>query len=446
MDEELKTDYKLDPLWTRAVEDVYNAYYGALGTTLTTNEEVFKAMDWSKSAGYPWNFVRMNTKKEVFDKQIRSVDNLIPFLMGFATRNYPATHTLSMKNELITVADRKAHKQRMYAISPVQLVIASKFLFYHQDQRLKNYANSRYGFCLFYSGVHSLFAGQIGKLNISYDESKWDKRFDVMKEVMAIRIRALRQFNKELPPWFEVLSNWVVMNNRFIQMLLPNGDVVYSDDHQNASGMDGTTTNNILGRAIRHRYVLLKSEYTPLPLVAPNTHMYGDDLEESPDPKNTRYLDPEWYDQTTRSINLVNKYRNVTQCVVGAEFLGFTVARAWWRPTVLVPKFRRNRILSGLYSITSRDGEKNLSRLIAYVLLSFPVSYDFYKSVVNLAVSFIEENINIDQASVALNFITNEKLLQYAFDGLESGGFLPQTQITMAEVEKVIEDEFQQEQ
>jgi len=202
-------------------------------------EQILVSTNMDTSNGQPW--LRLGYKKKR------------DFYSSAYCRHYLATYDhVNGKPPVWKIADKMEwypiekiilNKVRTFIIPPAHFVHLQKLHFGNQNERLKMYWWSAYGFCPYSGGVHRI-AEVLNqrRVKISYDVGNWDRGLPHLPTVYRLRTAFMPD---------DSLLDWIVENTVHSYLLHPNGHLLYKKIGNN-SGSVNTTTDNI----IAHFYII----------------------------------------------------------------------------------------------------------------------------------------------------------------------------------------------
>jgi hypothetical protein len=214
---------------------------------------------------------------------------------------------------------------------------------------------------------------------MSDDFEKWDKRFNVMRDVYEIKNAYLSE-SEAIDAFHQALMDYVVYNSCNVFILLPNGNIYISKDHMMASGKDATTVDNIIANDIRHEYLCLRADPRYLPDWKDLSKFYGDDSHFDITRKSPLFLNEAWYNSECNRINMYPVDHRITEGSTGWTFMGFTAQNWWKESTIVVPVFRGDRLRAGFYVYDDPTNVINISmRSLALIALAYAHSQALYE-------------------------------------------------------------------
>lgn len=201
-----------------------------------SNEEITRLINYDSSPGFLWTRYGFKTKADAADSPV-----FWDYFDQHSTSIRPIWRVVG-KIEWLPLSDLEEDKQRTFLIPPFDFLLLQKQCWQHQNESLKNFFWSSYGFCPYYGGVDKMAKNLLrNPLFIEYDVSGWDRKFPLMKYVYEIRNSALKRPPSHLAFTTENTINTLV--------LLPNGDLIEKGNGNN-SGSNDTTSDNIIGHEI----------------------------------------------------------------------------------------------------------------------------------------------------------------------------------------------------
>jgi len=420
--------------WGRAENLVYEKLSPALsGPQLSTAEEIERDLIDTKSTGFFGRFGGYMLVKDFKLKAKHETGDVLSFSRRHhASCAYPFVYYAKMKEEMVPIEKIMRRKQRMFTIMCKEHVVIHKYFFARQNKRLHKYQEIAHGQTWFYGFVNR-FAEELERHDVvvSEDDEFWDKSYYFAKSVYSIQTRVLRA-SRELKPEDYALLRDCVSNCIKCIVVLPTGDVV-SMEEVNPSGKDGTTESNCVARCLVEAYMqILYFNHIGKPVNTLSivnhklgTKYLGDDRIAGSSDYESGYLD--FYEQNVKNIGVRLKTYVRTKGAEGAEFAGFTFARAHWNSSYFVPQYKLDKLWFALFVEQHSEPDIILSRFMAFAFLIYP-HYSYFKMLRPIIVDYLKICPGSDQLrAVAIHFWWDEDYIRRAWTGLEGmagGGIL----------------------
>jgi len=310
--------------------------YLLASSKLATEEEIVSELIDRKSSGFFGRFNHYPTVREFKARAIAEKGGVLAYSKNhFRVKKYPAIYLAKMKTELVPHEKLIRRKQRMFLIMCKEHVTVHKYFFSSQNKALRLKDEIAHGQTWFYGYVNR-FAQELTRHDevASEDDEFWDKSFCFAKAVYWLQRRALLQVVELTPDDLELLD---VCINNCIECItvLPTGDVVSLRD-VNPSGKDATTETNCIARCLIEAYMQIKYyQHIEHPIDSAaivrhhvGTKYLGDDRIAGSADYPPGYL--KFYRENVHVLNVRVKTYVVTKGPDGAEFAGFTFAKAAW--------------------------------------------------------------------------------------------------------------------
>ncbi len=271
MDNQVVRLYQQCPLFRPAVEFVKSKFEVALTQPGMNISEAFQSMDMNKAAGF---VLKQNGYKKKY--QVVSSGIYQDFLKPDIMKEIPYWSACGKEREFLYRTDFVLNKkQRTFIIEPFELLLHHKLIYGKQNEGMKNFWWSAYGFNPYGGGV-GYMANMLlrHKRFTMFDVIRYDRIFPHMREVFEVK----NEFLADNP-----FKQWVTDNCCCSHVVLPNGDLI-EKDWGNNSGSGSTTVDNIIGMAICIVHALMRvgvaeseiDEYV-------TAFLYGDDVVMSDD-------------------------------------------------------------------------------------------------------------------------------------------------------------------
>jgi len=430
MREPIDRSFLSTPQWTQAIELAYHALRPALVSSpddfLSSSDEIKAELNMTKHAGHYASIQGcQNTGEWVSMAEARHGTLLEHVFHHFARSFYPCVYKSHMKIEWVPKVKILTRKQRMYLVQNKEMVVSHKHFFSKQSKRLRKYREIAHGQTYFFGNVHALSIGMRGSQVQSEDDEFWDKRFVFMRSIYQMRLRALRESKVELSAEQERVLLYVCQNMYDIIALLPDGNIIIVSDRLNPSGADATTENNCLGRVLLECYMqILYYRHIEKPIniikiasFKQNTRYLGDDRIACANDYEPGYL--EFYGCNLALTGVKVKTLVLTEGPVGAEFAGFTMRPSHWDHSFIVPHYKQDKILAGLYVSHDKSIDITDTRLTAFAFLLYP-QYGAFCTIKPIAIAFLQQHLEREHAQMAITFWTDESYLQQMWSGREA--------------------------
>jgi hypothetical protein len=415
--------YKDTPAWKCAVEMTKRQLVHRLSQCrMATESEVRESLKRKSSPGIPFIYQGFKTKGELLDS--------IPDgqLFEWAKKQMeisltPVLWNASMKKEPVPIEKLLRRKQRMFMVMPLHAVVLHKFYFGAQSKKLRSWGPIKHGDSWFFGGVNVLAKEFLSTYVRSDDAEFWDKRFPFMEEIYNIR-KEIFDNNNSLTDDQLALRDKIVSAIRNVLLVLPSGDVIMIRERTNPSGCDSTTENNNIARILLENYMRILFYYEshgtfPQSLsMVKGVYFCGDDRIACSKHLSKEYLD--FFANNIHKTGVINKVSVETQGPVGAEFMGFTIARSHWDRNYFVPLYKLDKLNFGFFATHDETQDVTASRLMAFALLLYP-RFSEFKRLQPVVVSYIHEYlVHTSLQNVTLDFWTDETFLRRMWTGEES--------------------------
>lgn len=283
--------FRDDPLWAVACKLVEEKYHSVFYQPPISFDDALATMDGSKSPGFPWGPMGYRDKATAMTH---------PEFARIVMEGKTTTiYKVAPKHEWKEIdAIQNLHKIRNFVIEPVHSAVQKKMLYYNQNQAMKQYGWSSYGFNPFQGGFDRMANQLLDCYGIeSGDIVGFDRKFAVMPEIYRMRNAGLRKHG--LNPQYEILAVKQEKDMVYIYMLLPDGSIVVIQ-WSNPSGSVNTTPDNILGNILMQTFKLLVASrdaqsVTPRKFLDGNSYfIFGDDYLGGVPEECKLVLDREW--------------------------------------------------------------------------------------------------------------------------------------------------------
>lgn len=248
MDVAPKKEYLDNPMWDLADEYLWDVWFKRLKfyTRVLRSEELLGTLNLSTSPGVPLTSMGFHKKKDVVAS---------PWGVEYLFKDFPyePLWRVVAKEEWYHQSDLLDGKIRTFIIPPFKFLNHQKVYYHTQNEALKEYHWSAYGFNPYYGGVDRLARRLIGKGNRlfgMYDVKGWDRLLNFLRDIYALRYSCHSEEHAES-------ALWVGKNTCRSKLLLADGYVVEKNDGNN-SGSNNTTSDNILCHEKLLAYFLLR--------------------------------------------------------------------------------------------------------------------------------------------------------------------------------------------
>lgn len=336
-------DYKHKPFWCEAKDYVYSNCDPLLraNTVFASSEEVFSRINLDSASGAVWSSLGFKRKREFFSSR-SCVEHLFSDPLDWG----PILWRVSGKTEWYGSVDLDNNKVRTFIIPPVDLLWWQQICYLHQNEAMKSFWWSEYGFNPYSGGTNRLAHSLLkrGKTIVSYDVKGWDRRLPIMRTIYK-----MRNVYSTDPALYE----WVARNTISSLLLLPDGTIVLKEIGNN-SGSGCTTNDNIFGHMFIIAYGLLclyGGDVSRLDLCS--VHIYGDDCILST-PDSFTYSEVEVVlSSSFGEFGLQLDPLIVTEGLAGHTFLGFEFGLV---NGFYIPRYNQSRLVASFcYTIDKKN-------------------------------------------------------------------------------------------
>jgi hypothetical protein len=339
---------------------------------LASSEEVVDWLDMSRSGGYPANYFKLRSKKEVL-----SDPGYQKFLQEFNFCS-PAYHWVKPKTEVLPMENILKNKCRLFVIPELALCYLQLKFGKRISLRIKNYRWSAYGFNPYHGGCHLLALRLLSKpIRFYYDVSGWDKFLGLLPDIYNI----LRDFSG-YPDFTEREKqefDWMVLNTTEMYCVMHDGSV-YLKKYGNGSGSGTTTRDNIFAHILILATILYSAFFDkygkyPNPRFVEEqiVNLFGDDSICSVDEEFDSVLKPNFVADIFAKFGMTLKYffGGKDYPLEKMEFLGFSFKKIkdhWF------PLYSQERLAAGLVyeGVNSNTRESFLSKTFVLTFMSYP--------------------------------------------------------------------------
>lgn len=270
MDQPISKRYKHHPMWRKAKDYVFRKLATVWeGIGLSSTEEVMTTYNFKTSSGIPWSQRGYKTKGDCFKSE-----EFLDYVSSPSVCDCDPIWRVSPKEEWKDAMDIDNGKVRTFIIPPLHLLHHQKMLFLKQNNAIKRWWWSAYGFNPYSGGVnhmaHRLMTAFKKTVFFMYDVKGWDRLMPIMKTVYKLR----SQFHEKSETR---LYRWVVRNTIASYLNLPNGDVIWKDWGNNSGSGDTTVDNIIAHMLILTMCLLVLSDGSEEFVDLVPAFLYGDD-------------------------------------------------------------------------------------------------------------------------------------------------------------------------
>ena len=197
----------------------------------TSVEDVMATMDLTTASGQPWSRYGIKKKRDFFSNK-----EALSYLFDF---RYPPLWKISPKTEWYHIDDLKENKVRTFIIPPVHFLFHQKIVYQSQNESLKDFFWSAYGFNPFDGGTNRMAINlNRNRWKVSYDVSGWDRLLPILDTVYRMR-------NRHVHDSVLKVAEYLTYHTINSSLLTPDG-LVFFKPHGNNSGSGNTTPDNIL--------------------------------------------------------------------------------------------------------------------------------------------------------------------------------------------------------
>jgi hypothetical protein len=328
--------YSKTPYWRAAKSMVYDTYGDLFErfSSVTSNDEVILRLNLAASGGVPWTRYGLISKRDCLnDAQFRKY---LHELYANPSISKPVWR-VSGKIEWYPAEKLDANKVRTFIVPPFHLLWYQVKLYLGQNNSMKMFHWSAYGFNPYMGGTHNLAQRLlINKIFLFYDAVGWDRVLPVLKTVYKLR-------NNFGPPC-EGIREWVTQNTVESFLLMAGGEIVKKEVGNN-SGSGNTTNDNILAHDLIADYSLLHLFGGDSDKVEScEAALFGDDNAMSiPDP-GMSYDDVEKvFREAFSHFGMELDPFHIQDTLEGVEFLGFKfhLHEGFW-----IPQYNQARLIS----------------------------------------------------------------------------------------------------
>jgi hypothetical protein len=287
-------------------------------------------------------------------------------------------------------------KLRTFIISDFELLFHQLRLYKKQNESMKNFYFSAYGFNPYVGGTNRLAVKHCKRKRIwSCDGKAWDRKINVLRQVYEIR-----NTFAEYDPFLE----WVTTNTIVTNIILPNGDVILKSWGNN-SGSGNTTCDNIIAMHIilfdiMYRIFVhmgMKPTFETLGTIIKNyidVDNFGDDVLGSDDLPISDELFEKFVREGFSRYGIILDPFIITNNIEAHSFLGFGFTSI---NGIYYPLYSKERIaISAITAMETVGDEETVSKLYSLMLMSAP-QIELFENLRAMLVSMCD-NINCNMA------------------------------------------------
>lgn len=329
------TDYKANIYWEQAKRLVRSECEEMMymNTRIASTEEIMTTMEFSTAPGQPWTRHGIKNKGQWFRNPYVCPRYLYDF-------SHPPVWKICDKVEWYHIDDLKNDKVRTFIIPPVNFLFHQKRLYLTQNEGLKGFWWSAYGFNPYMGGTDALARKLlVHKLFLFYDVSGWDRLLSILRTVYRQRNAYHDEDEKDL-------ADYIAFNTIITYLLTPDG-LLFRKEIGNNSGSGNTTGDNIFAHFYVLALALLDLFEGDTDLVSKTVaNLFGDDnIMSIPNPYNYS-LDhiKEVFTRVYKSFGFSGLDPFVIQDTLeGCEFLGFKfkkIEQGW------IPCYNQERLVA----------------------------------------------------------------------------------------------------
>lgn len=347
-------------------------YEDVFADCVASNEEVASYVDWTKSPGFPGNYMGFQTKRNLSQSDSY---NLSEYVVD-PTTTLPI-YAICGKKEMRLLQECIDGKVRVYMIPPLHLLLLQLKYGKRISERLKAYKWSAYGFNPYSGGVDGLAHKLLSKpIRLFYDVSGWDKYLPLLPAVFAV-IKAV--VFKSMSQLQQKEFLWVIKHTLEFVLKFPDGHC-YRKPYGNASGSGTTTRDNILAHIIivaslLHKCYRLKMGHAPSrQLVADQiVFLFGDDSIISCDDEFSFILDENLVQEHFALFGMKLKFLHggINYPLEKMQFLGFHFIK---KDNMWYPLFNTARLASTLVyqGVSDATREAYVCKSFILMMMAFP--------------------------------------------------------------------------
>lgn len=349
-------------------EEEYDYVFRAPKLNLT---EVVSSTNMDSATGVLFRLIGVKKKQVFFDTP--ACVNMLTDYDGLLAA--PPLWTCSPKFEKLSYHEHMVlGKQRTFIIEPVESVFWRKVYFGNQNERLKGFGHSAYGFSPYEGGVNQ-FALELNKFprKWMFDGKSWDRIASWMAYIWQNRVKYM-DTKDPLLKWLidGILEQWI---------LSPWGDIVVRC-YGNPSGSGTTTGDNILGMTFVTNLCLLIASGGDKHMVKTRTWFkcFGDDNHGC---DNLPCSDDELKQAFITGFRLFGVELDplvITYNLEEISFLGFHYGKTLRGD--YIPKYPKSKLLTTLFlDLTPLNLEQCFQKCFSVLLMSAGNGEEFYNDV-----------------------------------------------------------------
>jgi hypothetical protein len=331
MDREPVRLYEQDPYFEPAVDYVYDMLNPAFRQTrILTTEEVLPTIEMGASAGQPYGYYGIRTKRDFY-----SCPECVEHLFDPHIFQSRPVWKIVPKREWLEASEIMSGKVRTFIVPPVPVVHWGKIIYGHQSELLKMYEWSAYGFNPYQGGTDLLAQTLLrNNLFLMYDVKGWDRLLPILEMVYELR-------NDYIPDKYIEAYTWLTECMVRSFLLMPDG-IIFFKGWGNNSGSPNTTTDNIIAHMFIFALFLFRLYKGDMSrIVKAVCRLFGDDNVSSL-PEVDEGVDVEAVlVETFALFGLTLDPILVTRNIEDLEFLGFSFKREMGR---FIPKYKVSRL------------------------------------------------------------------------------------------------------
>jgi len=329
-------DFRAHPMWQQTMRYMFTKMKPLFcRTRVWSSEEIVVSMTLKASAGV-WSLYKIKTKGEYF-----MTDGCVSYIFSDEFWTEEQIWKVVPKTEWYPASKLDEGKVRTFIVPPPELVYWGKMFFGEQNELLKNFWWSAYGFNPYSGGVHRLASNLLRhSLFVFYDVVGWDRKLPTLSEVYELR-------NSFISEQYLLMARRLA--EKFVNSVLlhPNG-CLYRKKHGNNSGAPNTTSDNILSHMMMLVLILLvlfdgDEEYVDDCIAA----LFGDDdVLAIPDVGHSDEHIQFVFTSVFSLFGLTMDPFVITRDLSDCEFLGFKFKRCDLYPAYWIPCYPTDRLLA----------------------------------------------------------------------------------------------------
>jgi len=357
MDKAVCRNYLDHPLWPACVSLLHKKWGPQLAVSQMTPSEIIQDMDLTKAPGWLETHRGFRTKGDCI------LGGLIDEFMDSTILKEIPLWKVSGKNEIKETAVYVGEmKQRTFIIEPMSMLWQDKKIFGRQNEAIKDFWWSAYGFNPYEGGV-SRMADRLShfKRYWEWDVKGFDRLFPHMKDVQDLRCESIPD---------DPFKQWVARNKQISTIVLPNGDVV-EKSWGNNSGSGTTTGDNIIGMSFPIILAFLELGLNEVEIDSiVECFIFGDDVLGG---DNINVSDEVFREVFVKTFSLFGFEFDpfvISHSLEGMTFLGFSLHEI--EPRVFVPIYKLPRLCYSFQHALTKGVhiDKELSKMISLMLMS----------------------------------------------------------------------------